>query len=97
VLAGRTLLPLLVDFAEEGLVKLELLFIHLALCLFTLLLVNLLLKELRILIIDLLDLLIQPFLLLLIVRLVARPNNRLLIVVVLSVALTAKLFSNLLG
>lgn len=97
MLAGRTLLPLLVDFAEEGLVKLELLFIHLALCLFTLLLVNLLLKELRILIIDLLDLLIQPFLLLLIVRLVARPNNRLLIVVVLSVALTAKLFSNLLG
>jgi hypothetical protein len=96
VLAGRTLLSLLVDLAEEGLVELELLSIHLALCLFALLLINLLLKELSILTIDLLDLLIQPFLFLLIVRLVARPNHCLLIVVVLSVALTAKLFLNLL-
>lgn len=96
MLAGRTLLSLLVDLAEEGLVELELLSIHLALCLFALLLINLLLKELSILTIDLLDLLIQPFLFLLIVRLVARPNHCLLIVVVLCVALTAKLFLNLL-
>lgn len=96
VLAGRALLSLLVNFAEEGLVELELLSIHLALCLFALLLVNLLLKELRVLSVDLLDLVVQAFLFFFVVHLVARPNFGLLVVMFLRVAFASLLFFDLL-
>jgi hypothetical protein len=97
VLAGHaSFLALLVDLAEERLIELELLSIHLALCVFVLLLVNLLLKELRVLVVDLLDLLVEAPLLLIIIVLVARPNLSLLIMVVLRVAFAGLLLLHLL-
>jgi hypothetical protein len=84
-----------IDFAKKWLVELEFLSIHLALGRLRLLLVNLLRKEFSVFAIDLLYLIIQPFLFVFIVRLVTSPNIGLLVKMSLRVLLPVLFLSDL--
>jgi len=89
-------LSLLVDFAKQRLVQLELLLRHFALCVFRLFLAHLLVQESCVLLVDFLNLLSQSFLFELVVLFVTRPDHCLLVNVPLHPLLASLLFVHLL-
>jgi hypothetical protein len=89
------LFALLVDFTQKRLVELKLLFIHLALCLFSFFLLNLPLQELSIFLVDVSDLALKTTFLLFVVGLVASPDLSLFVMMHLLLVFTVVLLDHL--